>query len=144
MSNIPYLNVTDGGREEDPVLDYRFCLFTIGTFFSCGKGTFREHQHLRDKWLQLEGHTRAYANAHKHYHNVSIFNRPLTTSQSKNYCKFNSGINGMRRMRMLQLKSYTDCTITALKGNRTAKQYMNEKEWESHMKMQKGPSENFI
>lgn len=33
MSNIPYLNVTDGGREEDPVLDYRFCLFTIGTFF---------------------------------------------------------------------------------------------------------------
>lgn len=73
MSNIPYLNMTDGGREEDPVLDYRFCLFKIGTFFS-RKGKFREHQRLRDKWLQLEGHTRAYANAH-----VSIFKKPLTT-----------------------------------------------------------------
>lgn len=48
MSNIPCLNVTDGGREEDPVFDYRFCLLKIGTFFS-RKGKFREHQRLREK-----------------------------------------------------------------------------------------------
>lgn len=53
------LYVTDGGHEEDPVSDYRFCLFTIGTFFP------REKVNLGDKWL--EDHTRAYANAYKHY-----------------------------------------------------------------------------